>query len=126
MRSVEIQRLVIFGQALAGLPEPAQTLAEHEQLGLFSSYVPDQGGCLTSLGEKYAVDSLGPLCDCLKYDGPPELLSMWLCIFQAGRRGPQPVDLTGHAVGVAFWRLHCARVAAAIATLNGRQWVVTC
>ena len=61
MRSIGVHRLVVFGDRLRGLPPPADTLVEHEQLQVFSAHVPDQGNHLVSLGQKLAVEALGPL-----------------------------------------------------------------
>lgn len=107
MRSIGVHRLVVFGDRLRGLPPPADTLVEHEQLQVFSAHVPDQGNHLVSLGQKLAVEALGPLCDGLAYDGPPELLSMWLCLFQAGWQDSHAVGLPDHTIQLCELEVAC-------------------
>ena len=55
--------------------EEANLLAE------FARWVPDESRHLERLGQLFSVDTLPNLAIALGYDGPLELLSMWLCLF---------------------------------------------
>jgi hypothetical protein len=55
--------------------EEANSLAE------FANWVPDESRHLERLGQLFSVDTLPELAIALAYDGPMELLSMWLCLF---------------------------------------------
>ena len=62
--------------APAGLKyEDANLLAE------LARWVPDASRHLERLGQLFSVDTLPKLAIALRYNGPLELLSMWLCLF---------------------------------------------
>ena len=64
---------------VAGIPALPAEVGLHRLKGLF----PDACGWLARLGTHFRVTTLDALAHKLGYQGPPELLSMELCLFMA-------------------------------------------
>jgi len=64
-----------FGTPAGEKYDEANSLAE------FANWVPDESRHLERLGQLFSVTTLHMLAVELGYDGPLELLSMWLCLF---------------------------------------------
>jgi hypothetical protein len=71
---------LVFPGPTASVPELCQ-MARANHVDVFVESVPDTCGHLPHLSRLLAAPTMYELADALKYTGPIELLSMWLCIF---------------------------------------------
>jgi hypothetical protein len=88
MRASSIDRLALVGglvlQGHGRQDLLSFGLSEHfaaESLVRFAGMFPDQCGWVLLLGQAMQVSHLAPLLSQLQYSGPPELLSMYCCLY---------------------------------------------
>lgn len=86
MRTAGIQRLelTVFetkrGGVACGLGGLQSAHSQVETIAEFAALFPDQSDWLALFAELFNTDYVCQLRACLEYDGPPELLTMHLCL----------------------------------------------
>lgn len=81
MRSHGIPGLLATGEVGAVSGAVSAPFANAHLLAEFGRWVPDESCHLVRLGALFSVSTVHDLANALHYNGPLELLSMWLCLF---------------------------------------------